>query len=610
MTSGFACHAGGRALWPMTAFTAESSSMQESPPFRRRAAVHGTLMAAAIAGMLAASMGAQAQVRPDAGTILDQNRQPGQPVPQPPRQVLPPAGATPAAPAGDETPLTIRQIVIEGATRFPPEQLTALLGDLVGKPVTLSQLRAGAERISELYQSQGYFLSRAVIPQQDARDGTLRIRVVEAVYGKVGVSNTGTVRLKSAVATNTLAAQGVSAGAPLRREQLERGLMLLGDLPGVQADVSLAPGAAVGQSDASINVTEGPLLSGLVGLDNLGNRYTGSNRLTGSVYLNDAFGYGDLANLRVNKTSGSQYAYASYLAPVGSNGLKVGVNASTLDYHLCCAFEALQAKGHASTAAGTLSYPLIMNQAQILTGGLSAERRRSTDVTIAGQTADRKVDAFTASLAWLVSDRYGGLNSVYGALVHGRLDLSANPGNASFDSATALTQGSYNKLRTAYTRLQTFGTRHQVLLRLNGQWADRNLDSSEKIIIGGYDGVRAYPQGEAPGDMALTGTVEYSYALPVSVPGTLRLATFIDSGRVQLNKSTWDGFQGGRSNLPNTYSLTGIGVGLNWTLPRNFSLNLNIAGKLGGNPGASASGDDADGRSSKVRGWLVLTKYL
>ena len=167
-----------------------------------------------------------------------------------------------------------------------------------------------------------------------------------------------------------------------------------------------------------------------------------------------------------------------------------------------------------------------------------------------------------------------------------------------------------NKLRSAYTRVQNFGTRHQVMVRLNGQWAEKNLDSSEKIIIGGYDGVRAYPQGEAPGDMALTGTLEYSYALPVSVPGTLRLATFIDSGRVQLNKSTWAGFQGNRSNLPNTYSLTGVGVGLNWTLPRNFSLNLNIAGKLGGNPGASATGDDADGRSSKVRGWLVLTKYL
>lgn len=565
--------------------------------------------ASTIALLLFTSLSATAQVRPDAGTILNQDRQPGQVVPQPPRQVLPPT-APPSGPLDGQAQIQVKQVVIEGATLFSETELQGLVADLVGKSVTLAQLRDAAERITLRYQAGGFFLSRAVIPQQDARDGVVRIRVVEAKYGKVEPTPNGPVRISNDRVMQILNAQGINSGSMVRREPLERGLMLLNDLPGVQANANMGAGGGVGQTDAGISLTEGPLLSGMLAADNLGNRYTGELRATAGLNINDPFGQGDLLNLRVNKSSGSGYIFGGYQIPVGGNGLKLNLNASALDYRLCCTFEALGARGHAVTYGGGLSYPLIMSQTQTLIASGNYERRHSIDDSSAGQVADRKVDAFSATLSWLVSDRFRGVNSVASTFVQGRLDLSANQGNATFDAATAGTQGDYSKFRASWVRLQTIDARQQLLTRFSGQWAGKNLDSSEKIFLGGYDGVRAYPQGEAGGDMGVLGTIEYSYALAVPLPGTLRASAFVDGGWVQLNKSAWPGFQGGRTNLSNSYGLSGIGVGLNWALPQNFILNLNVAGKIGNNPGASLTGQDADGRSSRVRGWLVLSKYL
>jgi hypothetical protein len=56
--------------------------------------------------------------------------------------------------------------------------------------------------------------------------------------------------------------------------------------------------------------------------------------------------------------------------------------------------------------------------------------------------------------------------------------------------------------------------------------------------------------------------------------------------------------------IPNQYSLSGAGLGFNWSLPRGVSLSAYVATKLGGNPGRSADGNDADGEDSSTRGWI------
>lgn len=62
------------------------------------------------------------------------------------------------------------------------------------------------------------------------------------------------------------------------------------------------------------------------------------------------------------------------------------------------------------------------------------------------------------------------------------------------------TTGRFTKGTLDLTAVQGLGRDFDMLLKLSGQKAGSNLDSSEHIYLGGAHGVRAYPQGEASGD--------------------------------------------------------------------------------------------------------------
>ena len=56
---------------------------------------------------------------------------------------------------------------------------------------------------------------------------------------------------------------------------------------------------------------------------------------------------------------------------------------------------------------------------------------------------------------------------------------------------------------------------------------------------------------------------------------------------------------------PNTYSLSGWGVGLDLVAAGKFTVKGGWAHVLGGNRGESSSGKDSDGRNDSSRYWLL-----
>ena len=117
-------------------------------------------------------------------------------------------------------------------------------------------------------------------------------------------------------------------------------------------------------------------------------------------------------------------------------------------------------------------------------------------------------------------------------------------------------------------------------------------------------GVRAYPIGEGAGDQGWLGNLELRYELPVVSPlGNLQWIGFVDTGQIKLHDSPWPGsvttFTGN-----NSYTLSGIGMGLNLTKGTAYAVHFAWATTLGGNPGRSLTGLNSDGRSDDSRIWL------
>ena len=110
---------------------------------------------------------------------------------------------------------------------------------------------------------------------------------------------------------------------------------------------------------------------------------------------------------------------------------------------------------------------------------------------------------------------------------------------------------------------------------VSGRRASKNLDSAEKISLGGPFGVRAYPVGEAAGDDGYLATIELRYDVRQNMlPGSLSLSVFYDTGTVSINH---DPYAAGDNNR----RLSGAGLGVTLTKPRNFEARLSYASKVG-----------------------------
>ena len=107
----------------------------------------------------------------------------------------------------------------------------------------------------------------------------------------------------------------------------------------------------------------------------------------------------------------------------------------------------------------------------------------------------------------------GGTSSYSITWTHGKLDLQSADALAA-DAVTARAAGSYDKFGLSFTQGQSLTDSTFLYTTLTAQAAQRNLDVSEKIQLGGANGVRAYPEGEAHGDQGYLMTLELRQTLP------------------------------------------------------------------------------------------------
>lgn len=523
---------------------------------------------------------AQAQRVPNLGGQLQQI--PPAPVPkrdEPGLVVEAPA----KAPASDPAGVTIRvsAIRITGQTVYDEPTLIQVSGVTAGSNLNLFQLRAAAARIAAFYKARGYVLAQAYLPAQDVQGGSVTIAVIEGRYGAVTIDNA--TNLRSSVARGIV--HGLDTGDIVASVPLERRLLLLSDLPGVAVQSTLSPGPAFGTSNLNIALAPGRRVTGDVEVDNAGNRYTGAYRAGGSVNLNDATGYGDMLSLRVlASTEGLAYGRASWQVPIGN--LTVGVAYAHLRYDLSHEFESLEAHGTADIAALYASYPLVRSRSTNLYAVGELDAKWYDDrIDLTDSQSRRMSKTATLGLNGNSRDGFGGGGSTIVSVgwTIGDLNLRS-PLDRAADALTAHSSGTFNKFQFSAARLQSIAGPLSFYGAVRGQLALDNLDTSEKMELGGAYGVRAYPEGEAYGDQGYIATIEGRLLLSQwapRFPGQLQIIAFVDTGRVQYAKDPW--FFGS-----NHAQRSGYGAGLAWMAPQNFTLRGTYARKIGDTPATSA----------------------
>jgi hemolysin activation/secretion protein len=565
--------------------------------------LRSTAYAAAVL-TLALTSTAQAQtapVAPDAGQLQRQTEQNL----NPPAAAVPPTPAVPAAPIDRSGPqVSIQRFAIEGASLIPAEELAQQLAAYRGRPLSLGELQAAAQELVGYYRARGWYV-RVQLPPQDASSGTLRIRVIEGRFGRMLTEPEAGQRTHSA-AVESLVSRRLQPGQPYAQADLERGLLLANDLPGIQADGVLQAGTQSGTSDLALRIQDGPLLSGQVGANNAGSRFTGREQASAQLALNSPSGRGDQLAFSALASQRLSYAALGYSLPLGSDGLRASVGVSELRYRLGEDFAALDAKGTARTTSAGLAYPLQRSVAFNLWLGLDVIEGRYRDDSLGQTLRERRVSSLAMSLYGNARDGWGGggASEWRAALSQGRVALGL-PGERTQDAAGPQTEGGYTRLNYEVRREQLLGGSFYLRARLAGQQASRNLDASQKFAIGGAYGVRAYPGDDGLGDSGTLLQLEVHRALPW-VSG-LDGFVFLDGGFVRQYQNPWLGWDT-RASGNNRYGLAAAGLGLGWRSNSGFSASATLAVPLGGNPGSGVDGRNQDGSRTAPWLWLTLTQ--
>jgi hemolysin activation/secretion protein len=178
--------------------------------------------------------------------------------------------------------LFVKHFVVEGPLLVPESELREILAPYEGRKLTLGDIYGAADKVTLLYRAKGYLVAKAYVPAQDARSGSLKIKLVVGKYGSVLVKNA------SAVDT------ALEDEALIHKDALERALLLVSDLPGAGVPrIVVSPGKAQETSDFQFAVPEGKRIEAYLLGDNFGSPYTGRDRLNGGFAINSPLGFGD-----------------------------------------------------------------------------------------------------------------------------------------------------------------------------------------------------------------------------------------------------------------------------------------------------------------------------
>ncbi len=563
-----------------------------------------------------AVFGAQAQTvaPPDAGALQRQAELERRAAAGTPGLAGAAARVQPPAPQPGAPTVTLRRIALRGATLLSDDALQAALAPWRGRPLDFAGLRSAADAVMQAYMDAGR-LARASIGRQDVSDGVLTIDVTEARFGQVraeGADGDGWVGRLQAARIVALAQSAQPTGTLFDQAALDRRLLLLDDWPGVSVQGRLAPGANDGETDLVLSLSPEPTLATTVAADNAGSRAVGAQRVHLQAQLASPLRLGDAAQLGASIGEGSQSLRLAWQAPVplpgAALGWRMGLHGSWLIYKVVAPeMKALDAKGSSTAWGLDAQWALLRSRranAQLALG----HEWRQFDNRAGGVTVSRhRLNIATLALAGQRQDEWlaGGTSSGSVNLGLGRVDLAGAPEQAA-DAAGVRTGGGFQRLQLQLGRKQALDDRTLLLANFSAQWASRNLDSSERMTLGGLQGVRAYPTGEGSGSEGALLNVELRRRLT----STWSVSTFVDHGQTTLFKTPTAANGSPLLAGRNRYSLSGAGIGVEWESERGPVVKAAWAHALGSHPAATPDGRNQDGSSGRQRLWLAASVDL
>jgi hemolysin activation/secretion protein len=534
-----------------------------------------------------------------------------QPQQQPPAPTNPPVATPKASSATADKPATaeaaptilLKEIRFKGVKSFSNDSIQTMVSKFLGIPLQYDDLLDIVYTVENFYKQNNY-LARVMLTQQDITEGVLTLDVMESTLSKVQVDQQLATMPNTQAHVLALLQRHSPAGKQFNSTGLDRGLSLANELPGVSVSGSLHEGDEQGETELILKMYKNQSRRMELVADNFGSRATGDQRLMGNYSSINPTDRGDLFSLSSIITKGSEYLRGAYSLPIGHDGWRAGLNASAMDYEVVVGdVGVVGAVGKAFSQGVDFIYPIERSPKASSSLTLSAETKQFKNIMATGDVlSEYESEVVLAQLSGTENEfnKVSGLFNYNFTVSHGQIRLQEGSSYQATDSTGNQTEGEFNKLRVNLSYLEPLSSDTDFFVGFSGQFADKNLDSSEKFQLGGASGIRAYPTGEGSGSDGRMLNFELRHRLDNGVT----LTGFYDWGHVdELHNPNED-----NPTLINSYDLKGFGLSAGYNFSNGVSAKATWATREGSNPNPKIpSGLDQDGSRDRNRFWLQLS---
>jgi hemolysin activation/secretion protein len=494
-----------------------------------------------------------------------------------------PAASQPTGPRFD-----IKRYAVDGATLLPAPKVQAVLAPFVGRQRDFSAVQGALRALERAYADAGYSAVQVVLPEQELRDGEIRITVTELKLGQLTVE--GNRFFKEPNIRRTLPA--LREGSPPNVDAIARNLRTANENPAKNTTVLLRQGETPGTIDALARVNDQKAWRGAVSLDGTGTPSTGFTRLGVSMQHANLFDRDHVFSAQYitspENVSRVTIVGLGYHLPLYSRGDSIDLSYVYADVNAGLVPTAggdfsISGGGNFSTIRYNFNLPRRGNWDQkFIFGG--DWRAYSSNVLFNGVGTSQ----FPNQETHLVSIGYSGrrrtesddLSLFFSAIRN--IPGGADGGSTAFGTATT----NFTAYRFGASYLRILPKDWQMRLGFSGQHTSDTLIAGERFGAGGMDSVRgfyerevAFDRGHRIGLEVITPDLAIGSDRGVSTRGV----AFYDYGYLRASRPL-------TPSDPRGETIAGFGVGLRATYRDTMSLRVDLASVQQGG-GVQRTGD-------------------
>jgi len=466
----------------------------------------------------------------------------------------------------------------EGDLPIPRERALAILAPYTGEAVRIEDLQSAAAALEAELLARGFSFYRVILPPQSL-EGTALLRVLPFKLANATVSGNRHFSTQNVLRSLPALRKGESPNIG----EVGRNRAAANEHPTKEIDITFRQSETPDSVDAEVRVQDQAPFSVFIGLNNTGDRRTGSYRATLGVQHSNLWD-------RDHSVTATYTTSPEKTSEVKQYGLYYRIPFYPVSGALTVFY------AFSDVNSGTVA-----NAFEVSGRGEFAGVHWRQHLTPIG--------AYSHSLEAGLDDRFFDNNVVFGATQLG-VDVRSRPVNftylARYDQAESSISGSLQYARNlhggadnndaAYSGNRAGATRDwqawrysadgqwragpgAIAVRVRGQFTGEPLIPGEQFGLGGASSVRGLREREVTGESGIS--MSFEGLLPLPWEGWTALA-FVDGGQVRVKDAI-----PGQMGRQGAWS---AGLGLRWTFARSFQLAIDAAQVLDGTS-VSEAGD-------------------